>query len=219
MEISFWDSKWRKGHIGFHMEKGYEPLQKFWKKLELPDRATVLVPFCGKSVDLVWLAGNGANVKGVEIIEKAVRDFFREQQLTPNISKNGNFNIFKSGPIEIWQGNFFKLEKSELPYIDVIYDKGGLVAIPEKLQTKYADQLFSLTNPDTKILLHHFEYPQEEMNGPPFSVTLECIKKLFGDKYSIRTLLQETTNRKYENFSKRGLKSALLERFLYLEPK
>lgn len=219
MEISFWDSKWEKGHIGFHMENGYKPLQKFWEKLELPDKATVLVPFCGKSVDLVWLAGNGANVKGVEIIEKAVKDFFKDQQLTPNITKNGDFNIYKTGPIEIWHGDFFKLNKSKLDSVDVIYDKGGLVAIPEKLQENYVKKLFELSNPETKILLHHFEYPQEEMDGPPFSVPLDRIKKLYGEHYTIRTLLQETTNRKYEKFEKRGLKSPLLERFLYLEPK
>jgi len=219
MEISFWDSKWEKGHIGFHMENGYEPLQKFWEKLGLPDKAAVLVPFCGKSVDLVWLAGNGANVKGVEIIEKTVKEFFKEQQLTPNITENGDFNIYKTGPIEIWQGDFFKLNKSKLDSVDVVYDKGGLVAIPEKLQENYVKKLFELSDPGTKILLHHFQYPQEEMDGPPFSVPLDRIKKLYGEHYTIRTLLQETTNRKYEKFEERGLKSPLLERFLYLEPK
>ncbi|MGF1670482.1 MAG: thiopurine S-methyltransferase [Balneolaceae bacterium] len=219
MEISFWENKWRQGQIGFHMEDGYEPLKKYWDKLDLPKQSTVFVPFCGKSVDLVWLAGNGASVLGIEVIEQAVQEFFHEQHIAPNIQKSGDFTIYKSGPIQIIHGNFFHITKSSFPDIDVIYDKGGLVAVPEEKQTEYVDHLLNLANPHTKILLHHFEYPQNEMSGPPFSVPLSRIKELFGDGYSIRTLLQETTNKKYEKFAERGLQSALLERFLFLESK
>jgi len=219
MEISFWESKWRKGQIGFHMENGYEPLKKYWQKLEIIKNPNVLVPLCGKSVDLVWLAGQGAQVYGIEVIKQAVLDFFRDQQITPAESKENDLKLYKAGPIEIWNGDFFRVKPELMPSIDVVYDKGGLVALPLDSQKRYVEKLYSFTHPKSKILLHHFEYPQDEMEGPPFSIPLARIRELFGDKYTIRTLLQETSNTKYEKFRERGLKSPLLERFLYLEPK
>ncbi len=51
-------------------------LRKFWPGLAAGSR--VLVPLCGKSVDLLWLVGQGCDVTGVELSEIAVRAFFAE---------------------------------------------------------------------------------------------------------------------------------------------
>ena len=219
MEISFWESKWHKGQIGFHMENGYEPLKKYWQKLDIVKNPNVLVPLCGKSLDIVWLAGQGAQVYGVEVIGQAVSDFFRDQQITPAKNEKQGLKFYKAGPIEIWNCDFFKLEPDLLPSIDIVYDKGGLVALPHDSQKAYVEKLRTFTHPKSKILLHHFEYPQQEMDGPPFSIPIDRIRELFGGIYTIRTLLQETSKTKYEKFRERGLKSPILERFLYLEPK
>ena len=81
-----WQKGWEAGRyseagIGFHHAAPNPHLLAF-EELLLPARR-VLVPLCGKSVDLPYLASKGAAVVGVEGVARAVREFTTEQsQLT-----------------------------------------------------------------------------------------------------------------------------------------
>lgn len=50
-----WKAKWRRNDIGFHQRTVNTQLQFFWGSLGLRPGDTVLVPLCGKSLDLGWL--------------------------------------------------------------------------------------------------------------------------------------------------------------------
>ncbi len=76
MHKDFWQERWAHNEIGFHLDDVHPGMRRHWPRLALPDGATVLVPLCGKSLDLAWLAGQGFNVVGVELSEKAVEAFF-----------------------------------------------------------------------------------------------------------------------------------------------
>lgn len=75
MQPEFWHKKWASNQIGFHLPDVNPYLQRFWPGLNLAAQARVLVPLCGKSLDLLWLAGRGHRVLGIELSEKAVEDF------------------------------------------------------------------------------------------------------------------------------------------------
>jgi len=79
MRVNFWIKAWNEGNIGFHLTDKHPALEKFWPSLEAG--ASVLVPLCGKSQDLLWLEESGLDVIGVEFVESAVLDFFRENSL------------------------------------------------------------------------------------------------------------------------------------------
>ena len=72
MHEAFWQDRWARSQIGFHQEKVNGYLRRHWSALGLPAQATVLVPLCGKSLDLAWLAEQGHAVIGVELAERAV---------------------------------------------------------------------------------------------------------------------------------------------------
>ncbi len=55
MNISYWKNRWEKGNTGWHMDHVYSLLPKLWPQFNLPANAKVLVPLCGKSLDLLWL--------------------------------------------------------------------------------------------------------------------------------------------------------------------
>lgn len=76
MQPEFWH-KWESNQIGFHLPEVNPYLQRHWSQLTLPTQARVLVPLCGKSLDLLWLAGRGHPVLGVELSQKAIEDFFQ----------------------------------------------------------------------------------------------------------------------------------------------
>ncbi len=220
MELSYWQSRWKKGHTGFHMPGGYPGLRNHWHALNISPEAHVLVPLCGKTPDMAWLAAQTKKVTGVEISEQALEEFIAEQNLTAERDQFAGFILFKTSKIDLWCGDFFKLPEHKFAGIDLIYDKAALVALPGSMRSRYAEKIISLCSPSTKTLLHHFTYPRHEMNGPPFSVSPTEIQELFGKKFKIRTLhesnLQVTD---YQKFLKRGLKSYFIEYLLLLSPK
>lgn len=219
MELSYWTSRWNKGNTGFHMENGYPGLIRHWSSLPVPNNPVVLVPLCGKSYDLIWLAEHSKKVIGCEISETAVLQFFSENNLTPATSTFADFTIYTSNNIEIWLGDFLKLPERKIPKTDLIFDKAALVALPPEMRKKYADKILKLSSSHTHILLHHFIYNQKEMNGPPFSVTHKEIEQLFGAFYTIKTLEKsELLLKNFKKFQNRGLKSELIEYLLLLSP-
>ena len=83
MDPAFWNSRWAKGKIGFHEGAPNSYLVKHHDKLATCPR--LLVPLCGKAVDLAYLAALGHEVVGVELVEDAVKAFFAEHAQTQTL--------------------------------------------------------------------------------------------------------------------------------------
>lgn len=217
MELSYWESRWSKDNTGFHMQEGYPGLREHWQTLDLPSSPHVFVPLSGKSVDMIFLEQQGASVVGVEISEKAILSFFSENRRRFETRNYAGFKIYRSNNIELWQGDVLKYPTQKAGF-DLIYDKAALAALPPDKQLPYANKLLSLTDSNTSILLHHFIYPQDEMPGPPFSVQPQKINDFFSDQFTPHLLEEnEIPAEKFIPFQRRGLKSPLSERLLYLK--
>lgn len=106
MKPAFWLEKWERNEIGFHQHEINNHLQAYWQHLKLKPGSPVLVPLCGKSSDMLWLCGQGHNVLGVEISAIAVRDFFQENALNPNISQQGPFKRWETEGLTIYKRFF-----------------------------------------------------------------------------------------------------------------
>jgi thiopurine S-methyltransferase len=76
----FWHERWERSEIGFHQQDINVHLQQFWTQLDLRPGQRVFAPLCGKSRDLLWLAGEGHPVTGVEISRLAVEAFFHRER-------------------------------------------------------------------------------------------------------------------------------------------
>ncbi|NBC64264.1 MAG: thiopurine S-methyltransferase, partial [Bacteroidetes bacterium] len=219
MELSYWQSKWQKGKIGFHMEDGYPGLEKYWDSIPLSNNPTTFVPLCGKSKDLLWLAKHCKRVVGVEISDLAVEQFLNENSLDAEISTFGDFTIYRAHNIEIWNGDFFKLPKHKLPTLDLVFDRAALVALPQKKRILYAEKILELTSDKTIILQHMYHYRQEEMSGPPFSVSTEELEDLYGKEFQLQILENNELNLDfYKKFKNRGLRSYFIEILSLLLP-
>ena len=220
MELSYWQSRWRKGNIGFHMDQGYPGLKRHWAKLSIPENATVLVPLCGKSADMDWLAQRVETVIGVETAEEAISQYFAERKLNPDKTAYSGFSIYKAANIELWLGDFFKYPENRHSGYDLIYDKASLIALPREMRVRYAKKILALSANNTKYLLHHFLYDSAEMSGPPFMVSKQEIDELFSHKFSATVLEEQDLDiSKYPKFKLRGLNRYLRERLLLLTPK
>jgi thiopurine S-methyltransferase len=177
MESDFWVQRWREGRIGFHEGHPNALLEAHLN--ELGAAKTVLVPLCGKSEDLAYLAGQGHRVIGVELVPEAARAFFTEHGLEPQVERSGDFEVFQAGSIRILAGDFFALSAGQTGPLDALYDRAAIVALPPALREQYARHVRSLLQPGSTGLTITFDYPQELRAGPPFSVPEDELRTLY----------------------------------------
>ncbi|WP_052700182.1 hypothetical protein [Methylocucumis oryzae] len=107
MDKSFWLNKWRNQELAFHQADANPYLVEFWPQLALEQGVEVLVPLCGKSLDMVWLAQQGHSVLGVELSPLAVEDFFATLGLAPEISEGESLLRYQADAWTLLQGDFF----------------------------------------------------------------------------------------------------------------
>ncbi len=147
MEHEFWHERWEKDEIGFHQVTVNEELKRFLGRLELAAGTHVMVPFCGKTMDMWWLQERGFRVTGVELSPVAVRDFFDDAGLTPSVRRQDGFEVYSAAGVELICGDFFKLEPRAFTEMDAVYDRAALVALPPAMRPVYVGQMTRLTRP------------------------------------------------------------------------
>ena len=188
MQPEFWHKKWASNQIGFHLSEVNPYLQRHWPELSIPATARVLVPLCGKSLDLTWLAGRGHQVLGIELSEKAIEDFFSEHQIQPQISEKGAFKVYRSDAIELWCGDFFALTASDVADCVAFYDRAALIALPAPMRERYAAHLQQILPQGVRGVLITLDYDQAQIPGPPFAVVDDEVKRLLGDLWQVQAL-------------------------------
>jgi len=218
MNPDFWHERWQHNEIGFHQQEINTHLQDFWGQLEVPAGGQVFVPLCGKSRDLLWLRARGHAVLGVEISPIAVRDFFAENALIPQVTRQGAFERHEADGLAILCGDFFDLSPEALQGVAGVYDRASLIALPLELRTRYAQHSVAILPAAARTLLVTMEYPQDEMSGPPFAVREDEVRRLYDKRYSIFCLFAKDILAENPRFRERGLQ-ALTEKVYRLVPR
>jgi len=225
MELGFWNERWERGETGFHQSVlnpylGYYYGEK-GANLGQRKRLKVFVPLCGKSLDMYWLLQNGYSVVGVECSEIAVRSFFENHELSYRCveyenhikyvaeeSKKGRAH--ENSSLEIIQGDFFDLKRSDIGDITDVFDRASLIALPQEMRRRYVKKVAELQKRDTRSLLVTLAYNQDEMDGPPFSVSEEEVHELYNNKFKVEKLAGKEVIENEPRFQQRGL-TALTE--------
>jgi len=215
MKRDFWLERWNRGEIGFHQDEVNPYLIKYWPQLNLSRGSIVFVPLCGKSRDMLWLREQGHNVLGVEVSTIAVQSFFSENGFSPLHTSKGKFDYCEANGIRILCGDFFDLGKNELAEVGAVYDRASLIALPPDMRGRYVRHLANILPPETQILLVTLEYPEAEMQGPPFSVTSQEVTALYRDCAEVHLLTKLDVLADNPRFRERGL-SALQECIFHL---
>ncbi len=205
MHAAFWQARWARNEIGFHAPEVNPYLRRHWPALGLPAGSRVLVPLCGKSLDMSWLLAQGYRVLGVELAQRAVEDYFAEQGLHAQRAEQGGFNIYRAGGLELWCGDFFALTAADVADCAGFYDRAALIALPAPMREQYVAHLRAILPPRALGLLIGLDYPQDEMDGPPFAVDEEELDRLFGLGWQLQRLEQQQVLEQNSRFAQRGL--------------
>ncbi|MES9960955.1 MAG: thiopurine S-methyltransferase [Sedimenticola sp.] len=215
MDAEFWHQRWARGEIGFHQKEISTHLRSFWPSDVLPPGGQVFVPLCGKSLDMLWLRAEGYKVIGIEISAVAVEAFFRESNLEPTRNQQGEFVRWEVDGLVILQGDFFHLGTEELAGVSAVYDRASLVALPREMRSAYARHLEEVLPAGATTLLVTLDYPQDEMQGPPFSVDEQEVRALYGERHEIVNCYELDVLEENPRFRERGL-SRMVERVFRL---
>jgi len=190
MEADFWHQRWAKGEIGFH-EKDINPLLiSYFHQLDLPKASRIFVPLCGKTHDISWLLQQGYQVVGAELSEVAIKELFKQLDITPRISDLPKATHYQGPNLDIFVGDIFSLTAEQLGQVDGVYDRAALVALPAAMRSQYSEQLVALTQ-GAKQLLVCFDYDQNNLPGPPFSVVAEEVTQLYTQHYKLTLVYNE----------------------------
>ncbi|MBD3755003.1 MAG: thiopurine S-methyltransferase [Gammaproteobacteria bacterium] len=196
MQADFWHDMWESGVVGFHQTEINGFLQQYWQRLGLHGDETVLVPLCGKSLDMLWLSGQGHKVLGVELSQKALDEFLDENKLISAPLVHAHFCGYQLAAMALLCGDFFHLSAADCEAVKAVYDRAALVALPPEMRKQYAAHLQTILPAGTKMLLVNLEYDQSLLNGPPFSVPESEIRQLFANCSRIEVVFEQSLQRK-----------------------
>lgn len=200
MEKSFWEERWAAGQIGFHLADVNPRLVAHVEALG--PGGHVLVPLCGKTLDMTFLAAHGFHVVGVEFVEEAAQAYFAEAGVIPARIERHGCVAYQHHNVTIWVADIFAITPQIVDAIDAIYDRAAVVALPETMREPYTQQLKALSHPGTKLLLITFEHDLN--SGPPFSVAPEVVKALYGESFGVTLLESLDALAENARFKERG---------------
>lgn len=187
MDHRFWHQKWENNQIGFHNPIPHPLLVQYADQLSLNKGQRIFLPLCGKTLDIGWLLSEGYQVAGAELNESAVKQLFKELELEPKITTLDKLSRYSAANIDIFVGNVFDLTKDILGSIHAIYDRAALVALPLKMRKEYTAHLVEITEGAPQLVLS-FEYNQDLVEGPPFSIPKSEIRDHYREDYEITHL-------------------------------
>ena len=189
-ENNLWLERWENRELGFNQEIVNPFMTKYFSALNLEKGSRILVPLCGKTIDISWLLSQGYEVVGIELSEQAIIELFEELGVEPNVSHLGEHIVYSAENITIYVGDIFKVSAEILGKIDAIYDRAALVALTTELRIKYSNHLREIAFSAPQLLLC-FEYDQSLMDRSPYSVDEDEVKRHYAEYYTLELLSKE----------------------------
>ncbi|KAF9365077.1 hypothetical protein BGX34_011499 [Mortierella sp. NVP85] len=128
-------------------------------KDQIPAAGNVLVPGCGRGVDVFYLRNTNRKVYGLDISPIAVQDC-QNQQKDENIPDS---------QVEFMVGDFFKFDIPEGAF-QLIYDYTFFCAIQPEQRPQWGHRMAELISKDGVLIT--LMYPlADHAGGPPFAVS------------------------------------------------
>jgi thiopurine S-methyltransferase len=197
-----WHARWDEGRIGFHLPDVNGALRTYLGRL-VDEPSRVLVPLAGKTLDMTFLAEQGHVAVGVELVEKAARDYFAERGITPE-ERHDPHLVLVGGNVELHVADMLEVAEEALGGIDAVWDRAAMVALPADVRRAYAARLLSLLPAGQRLLLVAFGYDQSRMDGPPFSVPDDEVRGHY-DAAGTLELLEHATMGGPGKFAEKGI--------------
>lgn len=182
MEKDFWSESWNQGghKTSFHRPDVHPYILKYLSPDVLKNKR-ILVPLCGKSVDLMYFREYAAHVIGVEFVTEAVNQFFEEQHLP--YTKVGD--TYFAEKLTMINSDFFTVSVDDVGHIDFMYDRACLVALPPDMRMQYIQKVEELLPVGSQQFVNTLEYHPLK-SEPPFSIHPEEVNGYYHHSHTIK---------------------------------
>uniref|UniRef100_L7LVC1 thiopurine S-methyltransferase n=1 Tax=Rhipicephalus pulchellus TaxID=72859 RepID=L7LVC1_RHIPC len=191
----FWFNRWKTGDTPWQTQ-GIHRLLEQHQELVLAGKqnARVFIPLCGKAHELLWFYRHAHNVIGVEYIEKSASEFFAEsglpyEETTCHVLKCKVFRTLDHR-LQIFVCSIFEFNRDCAGTMDIVWDRGALVAVNDDERPRYASVIKSLLSPGFSYALCTVVYNDPSFKGFPRSVPDDEVVKLFGDFMKLTKVMQ-----------------------------
>ena len=221
MNQDFWLQRWHNMEIGFHLPEVNAVLLKYADRFPESDKQHVLVPLCGKTVDIIWLLERGYRVTGIELSDIALRELAAQIETvfgwSLDCTESDQGITWKHENVTLIQGDFFAVTSEQLGTVELVYDRAALVALPESMRVDYVRHLKSLT-PGAEQFLVTLDYDRQRMDGPPFALSDQEVREHYQQSHGIDSMEERELIDQEPRFRERGLES-FTQRCYWLTPK
>jgi thiopurine S-methyltransferase len=191
MSNHLWQQMWKDNYIAFHQANITPLLQRHLLTLNLTKPSRILVPLCGKSVDMTWLMSQGHHVVGIELSPIAIKNYFSERGIKPKRDRIGKFIRWRHGDCELWCGDVFDLTTLDLQRDHLLYDNAALTSFPQALRQTYVDHFHRCLPLHCNILLATTESPEDDSPLSHLDIDQE-IAQLYRTHYRVALLAGES---------------------------
>ena len=185
MKAEDWLEKWRVAQIGFHKDEVHTDLLRWSRRLLDSGPHRVLVPLCGKTLDLDWLVRQGHEVIGIELSPLAAEAVFEESGRPFSMRRRDGLDFYESTGLTILCGDIFRVQRTHVGEPDRVWDRAAMVALPPAVRTAYTEKIRELAAPG-RLLLNAFEYDQSLRDGPPYSIPQRHVREVYPDLEVLR---------------------------------
>ncbi|KAJ8598532.1 hypothetical protein CTAYLR_001330 [Chrysophaeum taylorii] len=198
---SEWSARWAAGRTTFHLNEVHPALVRTVGLLRASTR--ILVPLCGKSVDLAFFAERGLEVVGVDCVPLARAEFVNDHgavvassQATPS----GELSVIElpsKATVRYVVGNFFALDPlAVLPdgkRFQAAWDRAGIVAVDPADRPAYVRTLARNVESGGRVLLVAVEHPPfvDGKLGPPFNISEPALRALANPHFEVERIHTE----------------------------
>jgi len=194
-DVEGWKQRWNTGQVGFHLDEVHPLLLKHLTLLlplepTLPLQKSVLVPLCGKTLDLTYLAVSGHRVFGIEVSPLAGEQYFSESRLprtsTSSSSSGPRWRVHSSGNIVFLQGDLFSLSQRLLPQTVHTHSIPPSSSSFTSSSTSSSTSSTSSSSLSTLSSSPHSSAPTPSLHLPsPPSVQEEALALIRGDPFQV----------------------------------
>lgn len=187
MSNKIWKSMWKHNQFQFHQPIINPLLQQYLPQLQLSANDDILVPLCGKSLDMDLLIDSGYHVIGIELSKIAIQAYFDARNIKPQHEKKGQFIRWWHNDIEIWCGDIFNLTDNDISHVKTLYDCASLTALPSESRPHYVQHFYEKLSKQSQILLITTESADEHQLESASMIDSE-VQSLYENYYQIELL-------------------------------
>lgn len=160
---------------------------KHFHELNIKAGSNILVPLCGKNIDMLNLYSMNYKIIGIELSKIAIKNFFLENKLKFSKTIENGHTLYSTidGKIKIYCENIFDI--NQIPLCEGFYDVGSLIAVPKEKRKYYVSIIKRFLSNGAKGILSTLTYHSINQY-PPYSIDDKEVSNLYHPGFSLENL-------------------------------